>query len=159
MSKIEGIQCELRGAIEPWNVLGEESTSQGTARYVDSSVERIQIKVKDFVVERYVLTCNGVKIPLIPTGIEGEFVSGMRYRAWQPWSALHPTIGVDTPLTFDVVDGTNMPYSNAEFDYLISFETIETISFSLAWMILSTSLLRTMPLPPNCAKSTFSWFR
>jgi uncharacterized protein (DUF2126 family)/transglutaminase-like putative cysteine protease len=104
MDIIAGVQCELRAGIEPWHVLGEESSSQGTARYVDSSLERVQVKVKDFVSERHVLTCNGVKVPLSSTGVEGEFVAGVRYRAWQPWSALHPTIGVDTPLVFDVVD-------------------------------------------------------
>jgi uncharacterized protein (DUF2126 family) len=107
MSTVEGIHCELRGGIEPWNVLGEESSSQGTARYVDSSLERVQVKVSNFVDERYVFTCNGVRVPLVSTGVEGEYVSGVRFRAWQPWSALHPTIGVDTPLVFDVVDTWN----------------------------------------------------
>ncbi|MGE4472914.1 MAG: DUF2126 domain-containing protein [Sulfuricurvum sp.] len=119
MSTIEGIHCELRGGIEPWNVLGEESSSQGTARYVDSSVERVQVKVRDFVSERYVLTCNGVRVPLVSTGVEGEFVAGVRYRAWQPWSALHPTIGVDTPLVFDVVDTWNRR-SMGGFTYFIA---------------------------------------
>jgi len=107
MATVENVHMELRGAIEPWNVLGEESSSQGTSRYVDSSLERVQIKVNNFVPERYVLTCNSVVIPLSPTGIEGEFVAGIKYKAWQPWSALHPTIGVDTPLTFDIVDKWN----------------------------------------------------
>lgn len=107
MSTVEGIHCELRGGIEPWNVLGEESSSQGTARYVDSSLERVQVKVSNFVDERYVLTCNGVRVPLVSSGVEGEYVSGVRFRAWQPWSALHPTIGVDTPLVFDMVDTWN----------------------------------------------------
>ncbi len=97
----------LRAAIEPWHVLGEESGSQGTSRYVDSSLERVQIKVNHFMPERYVLTCNSVVIPLSPTGVEGEFVAGVKYKAWQPWSALHPTIGVDTPLVFDIVDTWN----------------------------------------------------
>jgi len=107
MATVENIHLELRAAIEPWHVLGEESGSQGTARYVDSSLERVQIKVSNFTAERYVLTCNAVVIPLSPTGIEGEFVAGVKYKAWQPWSALHPTIGVDTPLVFDIVDKWN----------------------------------------------------
>ncbi len=119
MSTIEGIHCELRGGIEPWNVLGEESSSQGTARYVDSSLERVQVRVRDFVSERYVLTCNGVRVPLVSTGVEGEYVSGVRYRAWQPWSALHPTIGVDTPLVFDIVDTWNRR-SMGGFTYFIA---------------------------------------
>lgn len=107
MATVDNIHMELRAAIEPWNVLGEESSSQGTARYVDSSLERVQVKVSNFTPERYILTCNGVAIALNPTGIEGEFVLGVKYKAWDPWSALHPTIGVDTPLTFDIVDKWN----------------------------------------------------
>ncbi len=107
MATVENFHLELRAAIEPWNVLGEESGSQGTSRYVDSSLERVQVKVSNFTPERYVLTCNSVVVPLSPTGIEGEFVAGVKYKAWQPWSALHPTIGVDTPLVFDVVDKWN----------------------------------------------------
>ena len=107
MATIENVHLELRAAIEPWHVLGEESSSQGTARYVDSSLERVQIKVNNFVPERYVLTCNSVVIPLSPSGVEGEFVAGVKYKAWQPWSALHPTIEVDTPLVFDIVDKWN----------------------------------------------------
>jgi uncharacterized protein (DUF2126 family) len=107
MSTIQNMNVEIRAAIEPWHVLGEESSSQGTARYVDSSVERLQIKIEDFNEDRYALSCNGVQIPLSRTNVEGEYVSGVRYRAWQPWSALHPTIGVDTPLTFDIIDKWN----------------------------------------------------
>lgn len=119
MSQVGDIRCELRAGIEPWHVLGEESSSQGTARYVDSSLERVQVKVRDFVHERHILTCNGVKVPLVNTGVEGEYVSGVRYRAWQPWSALHPTIGVDTPLVFDVVD-TWSNRSLGGFTYFVS---------------------------------------
>ena len=104
MVEINNMQIELRMAIEPWNVLGEEMSGRGTARYVDSSLERVQIKVSNFTEERYAITCNGVKIQLSSTGTKGEFVAGVRYKAWNPWSALHPTIDVDTPLVFDVVD-------------------------------------------------------
>ena len=102
--EVKDIQIELRSAIEPWNVLGEEMTGSGTSRYVDSSLERVQVKVTNFNQERYVVTCNGVKVQMSNTGVEGEYVAGVRYKAWQPWSALHPTIGVDTPLVFDIVD-------------------------------------------------------
>jgi len=107
MVDINNIHLELRAGIEPWNVLGEEMTGGGTARYVDSSLERLQVKVSNFVAERYVLTCNGVKIQLQPTSVKGEYVAGIRYKAWDPYSALHPTIGVDTPLAFDIVDTWN----------------------------------------------------
>ena len=107
MVDINNIHIELRSAIEPWNVLGEEMTGGGTARYVDSSLERIQVKVTDFNADRYVLTCNGVKVSLNATTVKGEFVAGIRYKAWDPYSALHPTIGVDTPLVFDIVDKWN----------------------------------------------------
>ena len=107
MVQINNIHLELRAAIEPWNVLGEEMTGSGTARYVDSSVERIQVKVSHFIEERFVLTCNGVKVTLNNTGVKGEYVAGIRYKAWNPHSSLHPTIDADTPLIFDIVDTWN----------------------------------------------------
>jgi uncharacterized protein (DUF2126 family)/transglutaminase-like putative cysteine protease len=100
----ESVRIELRQAIEPWNVLGEEISTGGTARYVDSSVERMQVKVNGLTESRHVVACNGRALPLHPTGIPGEFIAGVRYRAWNPPSALHPTIGVHTPLVFDIVD-------------------------------------------------------
>jgi len=99
-----GIELELRQAIEPWNVLGEEMSGGGTARYVDSSVERMQLRVRGMTDGRHIVTCNGRPLPLQPTGIAGEFVAGVRFRAWRPWSALHPTIDVQAPLVFDLVD-------------------------------------------------------
>jgi uncharacterized protein (DUF2126 family)/transglutaminase-like putative cysteine protease len=105
--EVQGATLELRTALEPWHVLGEENRSGGTARYVDSSLERLQVKISGMASDRYVLTCNGVSIPLQATGRVGEFVGGVRYRAWQPFSALHPTIGIDSPLTFDLVDTWN----------------------------------------------------
>ena len=105
--QIRDQEVELRGAIEPWNTLGEESTGTGTARYVDSSIERVQVRVLGGEDDRYLLTCNGHPIPLRATGRTGERVAGIRFRAWQPPSALHPTISIDTPLTFDLVDTVN----------------------------------------------------
>ena len=101
---VSGVHLELRRAIEPWHVLGEEVSGGGTARYVDSSVERLQLRVDDVLPERHVVTCNGVPVPLQPTTTPGTAVAGIRFKAWAPWSALHPTIGVQAPLVFDVID-------------------------------------------------------
>jgi uncharacterized protein (DUF2126 family)/transglutaminase-like putative cysteine protease len=101
------MEIELRHALEPWHVMGEENIG-GTVRFVDSSVERLQVKLSGLSPERYVVACNGVLIPLHSTGTaSGDHVAGVRYRAWQPPSALHPTIGVDSPLVFDLVDTWN----------------------------------------------------
>jgi uncharacterized protein (DUF2126 family) len=89
-----GVDVELRQATEPWYVLGEESANGGTARYVDSSVERLQVHVSGIFDDRYIVTCNGRRLPLHATGVPGEWVSGVRYRAWQPASCLHPTIPI-----------------------------------------------------------------
>ena len=103
----KGIKLTLRQAIEPWYVLGEEPAGGGTSRFVDSSVERLEVKVGGLNPERYSIASNGRTVPLHPTGVEGEYVAGVRYRAWQPPSCLHPTIPVDTPLVFDLVDRWN----------------------------------------------------
>ncbi|MCV7434125.1 transglutaminase family protein [Mycolicibacterium bacteremicum] len=100
----DGVEIELRGAIEPWNVLGEEATAGGTARYVDSSVERVQVRLVGADRNRYIVTVNGHPVPLLATDKTDIQVGGVRYRAWQPPSALHPTITVDGPLRFELVD-------------------------------------------------------
>ncbi len=100
----DGVTIELRQALEPWHVLGEEGTAAGTARYVDSSLERLQVLVTGLEHQRHTVTCNGRALPLAPTGQRGQQVAGVRFRAWQPDSCLHPTIGVHTPLVFDLVD-------------------------------------------------------
>ena len=99
-----GLDVELRQALEPWHVMGEEDVGGGTARYVDSSLERIQVRINGQMGDRYVVTCNGHRLPLSPTGTVGCVVAGVRYRAWQPPSCLHPTIAPHVPLTFDILD-------------------------------------------------------
>ncbi|AKU15189.1 DUF2126 domain-containing protein [Luteipulveratus mongoliensis] len=113
---VAGVHLELRTAVEPWHVLGEEVRQSGTARYVDSSVEKVQVAASGLVEGRHVVTCNGVPVPMVPatgsgwgtgTSEAGAFIGGVRYRAWAPPSALHPTIGVHSPLVFDLVDTWN----------------------------------------------------
>jgi uncharacterized protein (DUF2126 family)/transglutaminase-like putative cysteine protease len=101
------MQLELRTALEPWHVLGEEPGGGGTVRYVDSSLERLQVKVRGLAGDRFAITCNGHRVPLHPTGVNGEGVAGVRYRAWQPPVCLQPTIGSHAPLRFDLYDTWN----------------------------------------------------
>ncbi len=102
--QVQSIEMSLRNALEPWHVMGEEGSAGGMVRYVDSSLERVEVRVTGLNESRYVITCNGEPLPLQSTGVKGEYVAGVRYKAWNPPSALHPSIGVDAPLTFDIVD-------------------------------------------------------
>jgi uncharacterized protein (DUF2126 family) len=99
-----GMLIELRQALEPWHVLGEEAAAGGTVRYVDSTVERLQVKATGFTGPRYIVSCNGRRLPMHPTGTPGEFVAGVRFRAWSAASSLHPTIEPHAPLVFDIYD-------------------------------------------------------
>jgi uncharacterized protein (DUF2126 family)/transglutaminase-like putative cysteine protease len=102
--QLAGTTIELRTAIEPWPVLGEEVGRTSTARYVDSSTERIQVLVSGLTDARHAVTCNGHPVSLHPTDRPDAFVAGVRYKAWKPPSALHPTIRVHAPLVFDLID-------------------------------------------------------
>ncbi|MFM7057792.1 MAG: DUF2126 domain-containing protein [Planctomycetota bacterium] len=99
-----GAHVEIRQAIEPWYVLGEEPGGGGTTRFVDSSVERLQIKVTGLHAPHLSIAVNGIRVPLQPGTAPGEFIGGVRYRAWCPPSCLHPNIGVHSPLIIEVVD-------------------------------------------------------
>jgi uncharacterized protein (DUF2126 family) len=102
-----GMTLEVRHALEPWHVLGEEGAPGGAARYVDSSLERLQVKVQGMTDSRFSVLCNRRPVPLRTTGTRGEYVAGVRFRAWHPSRCLHPTIPVQTPLTFELVDTWN----------------------------------------------------
>jgi uncharacterized protein (DUF2126 family)/transglutaminase-like putative cysteine protease len=104
---LRGMEMELRHALEPWHVLGEDTAPGGTVRYVDSSAERLQVRLTGWADERYILACNGVAVPLSRTERAGEYVAGVRFKAWSPPNALHPTIAAQTPLVFDVYDRWN----------------------------------------------------
>ncbi|MEO1563563.1 MAG: transglutaminase family protein [Pseudomonadota bacterium] len=118
--EVEGLNLSLRNGVEPWLVLGEEATGGGTSRYVDSSLERVEVAVKGEWNPRFVLTCNQVEVPL-KRRRDGKLAAGIRYRSWQPWSSLHPTIPAHAPLVFDLYD-RNLGRSLGGFSYHVAHQ-------------------------------------
>lgn len=102
--QLQQMRLTLRNALEPWHVMGEEGAPGGTARYVDSSLERLEVRITGYTPARYALMCNGQPVALQATGVAGDYVGAVRFKAWNPPSSLHPSIGVHAPLTFDLVD-------------------------------------------------------
>jgi uncharacterized protein (DUF2126 family) len=101
----DGVELELRQALEPWNVLAEEAHSGRTVRTVDSSMERMQVKLSGFATEsRYVVACNERRVPLQPTGEPGVALAGVRFRARRLSASLHPTVPIHAPLVFHLID-------------------------------------------------------
>jgi uncharacterized protein (DUF2126 family)/transglutaminase-like putative cysteine protease len=98
------VALEVRNAIEPWPVLGEESSPTGTSRYVDSSMERIEVRLRGGVAERHVVLVNGHRLPLHASGMADVLAGGVRFRAWAPPHSLHAHLGIHHPLTLDIVD-------------------------------------------------------
>ncbi|WP_298216116.1 DUF2126 domain-containing protein [Acidocella sp.] len=157
---LRDMRLELRHALEPWHVLGEEQAQGGTARYVDSSAERLQVKLDGWVDERYVLACNGVAMPVQRTEVQGQYVAGVRFKAWQPYSALHPTIHAQTPLIFDVYDSWSgrsiggmthhaaHPGGRAYEDFPVNSNAAEARRRSRFWPFGHTPGPSPLPLPP-----------
>lgn len=167
--KVRDMELEVRMAIEPWHVLGEEVTNMGTSRFVDSSVEKVQIKVSGLTEGRYIVTCNGRRLPLRSTNTPGEYVAGVRYQAWQPPSSLHPTLRVQAPLVFDIIDGWNKraiggctyhvvhPGGRAYDDYPVNANVAQSRRVSRFWDYgYSPGGVFTYPTTPPPIRRTFA---
>ena len=100
----EGVQLELRQALEPWHVLGKHGRDRRNGALHRFSTERLQVKLTTADPERYVVACNRRRVPLARTATNGVRGRRARYKAWKPATAMHPTVPVHAPLVFDIFD-------------------------------------------------------
>lgn len=103
------LTLKLRSAHEPWPLLAEEATGAGVARFVDAANERLQVTLSGAHPGRYVLVCNGHRVPLQETATHGEYIAGIRYKISNPPATLHPTVWPVQSLVFDVIDTWSGP--------------------------------------------------
>ena len=98
------VRMAIRTAHEPWPVLAEEAVAGVVTRFIDAANQRVQVELTGLTPTHHILVCNGRRVPLQPTRTRGRFLAGVRYKAWNPPSSLHPTLWPVYSLVFDLLD-------------------------------------------------------